>query len=239
MLIDFFSDLHIDSWAKTRSVSQCRETFRAGLRKNEGSDLVVFAGDAGNSPEFIEMVEGVLNEFYDHVFVIMGNHDYYNAEHFTSQRVMEVGGKKILGATLWTNFRNNPSFGSYAEQVIHDYAAIDKWTAFSTATQFQRDRKFLVDKSRELRNSADLVVTHFPPVLQAVHPDYAGDPANPYFVNDDPGLVNELQAPVWIFGHVHHKMTFTAFGTDFYCNPVGYRGENSAVPLFIPLQIQI
>jgi Icc-related predicted phosphoesterase len=82
-------------------------------------------------------------------------------------------------------------------------------------------------------------MTHFPPILQSEHPKYAGDPYNPYFVNDLPDLVRELKPKLWVHGHTHSAFDYEFEGVRVVCNPIGYPGENIKEPIFMPKIVEI
>ena len=82
---------------------------------------------------------------------------------------------------------------------------------------------------REHAGNVDIVVTHWPPTLDALDPIFTlkkRDRAlNPYFVNDAEDLVHEMEAKLWVSGHVHRPHEAQVGETLSVGNPAGYRKE--------------
>ena len=83
---------------------------------------------------------------------------------------------------------------------------------------------------REHAGCVDVVVTHWPPTLDALHPVYANAPVteallNRYFVNDEEPLSRAMGAKYWISGHTHMPHEARVGETVSIGNPTGYRGE--------------
>lgn len=82
---------------------------------------------------------------------------------------------------------------------------------------------------REARRSQlprTVVITHFVPSPQSIHPMYENNVLNPYFVTD----CRELMTPsvdLWIHGHTHSSFDYMEGQTRVVCNPRGYGDENS------------
>lgn len=70
-------------------------------------------------------------------------------------------------------------------------------------------------------------MTHFPPSIRSEHAMYAGDPLNPYFINNIPDdELKEFGAKLWVHGHVHSKFSYKIGDMQVECNPLGYPKEN-------------
>ena len=75
----------------------------------------------------------------------------------------------------------------------------------------------------------DIIVTHWPPTLHALHPMFADTGStevllNRYFINDEETLVHEMGATLWISGHTHMPHEAQVGSTLSVGNPTGYRG---------------
>ena len=74
-----------------------------------------------------------------------------------------------------------------------------------------------------LAGKVDVVVTHFPPTLEAIDQElYTGDKNNAYFVNDAEPLVRYVGAKLWVAGHTHSPFDYRVGGTRVIGNPRGY-----------------
>ena len=72
----------------------------------------------------------------------------------------------------------------------------------------------------------DVVITHFPPTLEAIDLElYEGDPNNGYFINDAEPLVREVGAKLWVAGHTHSPFDYQVGPTRVVGNPRGYPFE--------------
>jgi Icc-related predicted phosphoesterase len=81
--------------------------------------------------------------------------------------------------------------------------------------------KWLADRLAEPFDRPTIVVTHYLPHRQSIHPKYDGDSLNPCFVSD---LAHLVRPPitVWIHGHTHESIDYVVNGTRVVCNPRGY-----------------
>lgn len=70
-----------------------------------------------------------------------------------------------------------------------------------------------------------IVITHFMPCKEFVHPRFLKSKINNCFANDWKEKIKNLGVDYWIYGHTHDKSIKTENGTKFICNPVGYPHE--------------
>ena len=222
MKLGYISDLHIDFW-EAQSMNLQYE-----FLLEESCDVIVLAGDTGNGPELHgQVVEYLEDTFSVPVFGVLGNHCYYHGDGVMREpEVHEVGEHKIALATLWTNFRGFPLDSVSVEECrrnISDFYFIDGFTTEKCVETFNEHYEFLKT------SGADIVVTHFPPFIESVHPRYAGNILNPYFVNNLPPIDG---VSLWVHGHTHHKMDYVKDGCRVVANPIGYPFENQNEPTF-------
>lgn len=216
--IHIYSDTHIDTW-----------NFDLGVpddANKTGEAIAIFAGDAGNNLGCFEGQLNKLNSVYEgRIAAIPGNHEWYRqGEPVLPEKtrcLKYIDGLKIVGSTLWTNFRNNKIAEWEASKFINDFRLIQEMTTKNMVYLFEQERDFLLDNA-----DADIVVTHFPPILKSEHEKYKGDGLNPYFVNDDEELFSKMSPKIWIHGHTHSKFDYKHNGTRVMSNPRGYPGEN-------------
>lgn len=243
MKIDIYSDIHMDSWLKS-GWSEGELQFKP----TKGTDVCVFAGDAGNGPEWYGKVMRLLRGRYVRVIGVPGNHDYYGSKAYggildllaydASNRIYKIADKTIATATFWTNFRNSETAKEMAFNSISDFRVIDGMTPEAMTILHNNAVNFLAEAASNQK--IDVVVSHFPPIRNSEHPLYAGSShLNPYFVNDCPELVEAIGASVWVHGHSHKKFDYDFKGTRVVANPTGYAMEEQNVPIFMPKQIEI
>lgn len=132
----------------------------------------------------------------------------------------------IAGATLWTDYDNNPVAAETARRTMNDHRRI-KWTKQpyqrflpSHATKLYRESLEYLRDSR-----ADVIVTHHAPHRGSVHPRYDGQLLNYAYFSD---ALEKFEHPprIWIHGHVHDSFDYMVGETRVICNPHGYGQEN-------------
>ena len=242
MLIDIFSDPHIDAWANfyRGKYSDFRKLLKDRFIKNEGSNVVIFAGDAGNGWEYYRSVYDFLLTQYEYVISIPGNHDYYfenevvpsNTQFFT-----KIEDYTFSGATLWTNFRNDANTADLAQRYINDFQFINplRFDVYPDQLMEQwnwQDRAFLETAK------ADVMVTHFSPSSESTSLKFLGDPLNGYFTNECEYLIPK-RCKLWVHGHTHDSFDYMIGDTRVVCHPIGYPRENSDSFHINPKQVEI
>ncbi len=70
----------------------------------------------------------------------------------------------------------------------------------------------------------DIVITHYLPSFRSVHPKFAAEPTNCFFVCDVEDLIVERQPALWLHGHTHESADYQIGKTRVVCNPFGYVG---------------
>ena len=106
--------------------------------------------------------------------------------------------------------------------MIADFALTGDWNTFKHAEEFRRASENITAQAGKL----DVVVTHFPPTLEAIDQElYKDDPFNPYFINDCQWLVEYVGAKLWVSGHTHSPFDYQAGATRVVGNPRGYENE--------------
>lgn len=251
MKIDIFSDIHLDHWMikvykdrKARAI--LREFVRAG-RSN--ADTVIFAGDAGNGIHWYETVLAVLTDEYKNVIATPGNHDFYRTEGYTKDWYTggnittvkdnghgwaEVDARFNWGACpLWTNFRDREGFAILAMNSISDWLYVPELVEGGWKVTYDEYYKY---RNMMRKVKPEIAVTHFAPIVQSVHPKYAGDALNTYFCNDDEEMFVEIGAKLWVHGHTHSEMDYVHNGTRVVAHPIGYPYENYNELIGIPMK---
>lgn len=204
------------------------------------ADIALIAGDVMNDEWLIEVAQQLP------VVFVAGNHEFYKRDvlgRLDELRTMQtlanfsflenssrLGGM-IAGATLWTDYNNDPLAAETARRGMNDHKYI-AWRKGpflpSHATKMHRES---IDY---LRNSgADVIMTHHAPHRNSVHPRYAGQLLNYAYFSD---VLETFDTPprLWIHGHTHNSFDYMVGETRVICNPHGYPGENAAFdPAFI------
>ncbi|QOI71033.1 putative serine/threonine protein phosphatase [Erwinia phage pEa_SNUABM_50] len=167
--------------------------------------------------------------------------DEFSNFHFLQDdfRVFEDGTDKVLvlGGTLWTDFDGgNPLSKIMAKSMMNDYRYIRHGTPeyywgrklIPDDVEFfhYKTKQFIkncVDKHREMCDNLKIVVmTHHAPSFQSVDSRYANDSSNGFYCSNMDYYVGDINANVWVHGHVHSSHDYMIGDTRIICNPRGY-----------------
>jgi len=231
------SDTHGHHWGGSRFE---QELINGVVRacERERPDVLIDAGDY-ETKKIHDAVEALKIP----VISITGNHDYYGSAWVDRDESLEtcdvtIGGKRIVGATLWSNFRNaDPLLLLQAESMLNDFRYIVGFTPYTALDLHYKHLAFLRSRAGE----ADVVVTHNGPTMRSVHERYGDVPMNYLFSSPLDNLVVEMGAKLWLHGHTHDDHDYMAGDTRVLCHPCGYpyerrqRGFVGYEPLFLEI----
>lgn len=198
-------------------------------------DVLVLAGDVAEG-ERIGPALALFSERYPHVVYVHGNHEFFGSTrervieltretcarlgnvHWLDARVVELGGKRFVGASLW--YPASEATVRYRDHLtdlrhIADYAS---WVHREHA----RAKAFL-ERSVE---PGDIVVTHHLPTAACVRSEYRDHPLNCYFVGHVEHVMHAQRPALWLHGHTHGSVDMVCGETRIVCNPHGYLGRD-------------
>lgn len=205
----------------------------------DDADIALIAGDVMNDEWLVETAQKLP------VVFVAGNHEFYKRD--VPGRLDELRGlacdhdihvmendsvgfwpTTITGATLWTDYNNDPVAAETARRGMNDHRLItwckDPWQRFlpSHATQMYR-----VSLEYLQNSGADVIITHHAPHSGSIHPRYKGQLLNYAFFSH---ALEKFDNPprLWVHGHVHSCFDYMVGETRVICNPHGYPGENVA-----------
>ena len=234
MKIQIASDLHLENWQ--RDLPPLHQ-----FTPDRTRDLLILAGDITNGARqfglpFIRQEIG-----FSPVIYVPGNHEYYHATrqdvdsfwrlfadanpgfHYLNDNTVDIGGVRFYGACWCSDFWGDPGHYHYT-RMIADFTLTGDWDTSAHVAEFRR----VTDSMAGLAGKVDVVITHFPPTLEAIDLAlYKNDPLNPYFINDCRWLVEYLRPALWVSGHTHSPFDYKVGDTRVVINPGGYRGERS------------
>lgn len=223
------------------------------------ADVIVHAGDFSNNLRgCLDFVDICKSQNKEYVFCL-GNHDYYGSvlndaiSFLKSQKLnflhwdnsIVINGYTFVGGTLFSNFRYNAYSHAYKDQVdynkhfaekgIYDFIAIrSDVNKFITADEYVTMFNKTYNNINKYKNQDNvIVVTHFPPSVACMDPQYEGSPLNPYFIND----LNVTGFKHWLSGHTHTAVDTVENGCRLVINPLGYPSEQLKGNGFTPQKI--
>ena len=229
MKVQIASDLHFEIWKHHQPdpVDQ--------FAPDEDRDLLILAGDIvdGKRQWGMPFIRRELD--VSPVIFVPGNHEYYHAKrrdteafwrdfssagegfHYLNDDTVEFGGLRFYGAEWCTDFWGKPPV--LFHNMIQDFHVTPGWDTYAHLEEHKRITAHIAD----LAGKVDVVITHFPPTVEAIDQAlYAGDHNNPYFINDAAPLVEYVGAKLWVSGHTHSPFDFAVGPTRVMGNPRGY-----------------
>jgi Icc-related predicted phosphoesterase len=244
MKVKIVSDLHLETCEKG-----------VGVPDLGTGDILILGGDILCARYF--KTKGELHVIFDkflkkcvenftEVLYILGNHEAYGynyegtfkvlSEHMPQRiHLLENDCVKIqdwvfLGATLWTDFRNeNPLDMMEAGMRMNDYKTIrigDNYRKLrpEDALKFHiKSKNFLQAKLDQLKNDKVWVLTHHAPSYQSIHSKYRTQTINSAYASDLDGFILENpQIKFWSHGHTHENFDYMIGECRVICNPRGY-----------------
>ena len=220
--IALFSDVHIGHWRKYISSKDIVKQLKDQCKD---ADLIINAGDS----EFKKF------KWAKPYIEVKGNHDYYGNDWEDLDWSWDKD-RLILASTLWTNFGEDPLSEWDATRCINDFRLIKGEMIDKKMKEHYYTTCGYIDEFKP-----EIMVTHFAPVLQAIHPRYYNSTVNRYFVNDMQHVIDRNpQIKYWFFGHVHDNWDFQINNCRFIAHPCGYPNENySRFEDYSPLIIEI
>lgn len=243
MKIRLISDLHAEFYRRYGGFNE------AHILQSKGEDVLVLAGDiAVGAFEVHRTITKFIDAGAKQVVYITGNHEYYGGKYTHVQQdladaldtmpnvhflregsVVKIGDVDFLGSTLWTNFREDDTAAVMSKNFISDFKVITGFSPNLVKHLHYTDVLGMQRQYNQLNpDTKKVFVTHFLPCVEAIHPRYriGDDWMNKYFANDLDDWIKLLHNVTWLFGHTHDSMQFRVHNTDFYCNPLGYPGED-------------
>lgn len=122
--------------------------------------------------------------------------------HFLNGDAVTIDGVRLYGCTWYSDLRGDdePKAAAATARYIADFRAphddAGRWTVERHIETHRRQTRAM----REHTGDVDVIVTHWPPTLETLHPRYAGAGStevllNRYFINDEEALLMAASAP--------------------------------------------
>ena len=212
------------------------------------AEICVLAGDIGNplhkNDHYKTFLLDVSTKFKK-TFVIAGNHEFYgnpvnetisSLQHtcdnipnisFLNNSFEDYEGFRFIGSTQWTKIHDR-------QYTINDINNIQGLTVNKYNALHLESVNFLQNTLTECRinNRKSIVITHHLPIYELTNEKYRNDffvKYSQWFNADLDELIKKNKAIIsgWIYGHTHSRSVQTHHDVVFYCNPIGYAGENT------------
>ena len=238
MKIQIASDLHLEA---RQDHLPAPDAFRPDATR----DVLVLAGDIGR---YVVARDFVLQELtLSPVIYVPGNHEYYGLQnretvdglwkaiaavhpdlHYLVAESVAVDGVRFWGAPWYSNLWGADDGWTQLEvyrgvnDFHHPFNGVGEWNLSRRHIRCHEEQTALLAAHA---GGVDVVVTHWPPTREAMHPKFEGDCLNPYFYNDQDALVREVGARLWVSGHTHEAYDYQIGCTRCIGNPSGYSAD--------------
>ena len=240
MNIQYISDLHLE--------------FYNELPKDlitPKAEILCLAGDIGYPYSLIyEEFLIKVNKEFKKVFLITGNHEYYNAKgnrHHTMEEIEnhisqiikdqklhnityldnsyeDYEGYRFVGSTLWSKVD-----APIVDYCINDFRVIQEMSLALYNELHSISREYLLSSTITESPYPVIIMTHHLPSHKLIADEYKNNKTlNKYFASHSEDLFS-CNIKGWIYGHTHKCSEKEMYNIKFVCNPFGYPGENSIV----------
>lgn len=223
------------------------------LEKIKDVDNLILAGDIGipTSPEYESFIKKT-SELYKNVFLITGNHEYYENDirstndiiellikeydnvYFLNNKTIDIDDYRIIGTILWSDIMEYER--SEIQQYISDFRLIKNWSIEKNNHEHFKNIQFIKNEiKRGLSDNKKLIIiTHHAPLRNITcKPEHIGSLLSSAFSTD---LSYLFKKPIvaWIFGHTHYSCNTTFNDIKLISNQRGYNDEKTKFdPLFV------
>jgi predicted phosphodiesterase len=245
-ILKYVSDLHLERYKSISGFSKLWD-----FDKDNNCTCLALIGDIGN-PENknLELFFNNINDKYDKIFYIPGNHEYYCkslSKREVDEKLREICSKnsnivylnnstyeledfKIIGTTLWSQIPLELS--KYYHAAISDYRYIkndDMQPISITDTNNWNEEAVQFLRNELNTNKYCIVLTHHAPLYSrggrnTCDPRYIDSPFHHAFHNDLTDMIKNPCA-IWLYGHTHYTNSFKLNNVIVATNQVGYEHE--------------
>lgn len=244
MKIQYISDIHLEFYKNEEIVKII-----------PSAPILCLCGDIGYPEDkkydiFLEWS----SKNYEKVFLITGNHEYYNKKKsikeindiiqtkvnlhsnitFLNNKIEEYHGYTFIGCILWSSI----PFGikRYELNQFNDFKKIKSMSIENYNILHLKDLLFL---KRSLTDNKNIIcLTHHLPSLELISEKYKDSDLNYMFASNLNYLITE-NIKLWICGHSHDGNTKIINEVICTLNPHGYPKENNNIEEIISKTIEI
>jgi Icc-related predicted phosphoesterase len=206
--------------------------------------VLVLAGDISRAGDAIAL----FGHWPVPVLYVSGNHEYYSSGYledvqeqlaaqakgtsvqFLERQVVDFGGVRFLGCTLWTDYRlrcnrTQRQLMEHASLRLNDHRLIrarggELFSPEHALRDHEISRAWLANELSQSYDGTTVVLTHHAPHPLSVHPRYSGDALNAAFASDLTELLHK--ADFWFHGHVHDSFDYRIGRCRVVANQRGY-----------------
>lgn len=159
--------------------------------------------------------------------------------HLLENQVIELAGVCIIGATLWSDFLDDPFIMRTAQVNMADYDLIysdEELTRKVTPKEIQNKHRasvrFIEETLKQASELPIVVLTHHAPTWRCVtSQDYLEDALTHAYNTNLDDLIKTSGAALWAYGHTHNAHQVVIGNTLVVSNPYGFMNEDTGYQL--------
>ena len=237
MRIQYVSDIHLEFLTKIPTI----------IPKAE---ILCLVGDIGYPySKIYKQFLTEMNGMFKKVFLIAGNHEYYNLGANKGKSINEID--EQIDFILKTNKLSNITYlnDSYEDYNGHRFIGTVLWSHISNPNYLINDFEQILDMNVQVYNELHqiscefisesileselpiVMLTHHMPSYDFIDEKYKSDSMNKFnqcFASDcKQFFIHPVK--VWLYGHTHKPKVCIVNGIKFGCNPLGYPFENNHI----------
>lgn len=247
------SDLHLEQF-----FGQYEEVLaRKFLPKDErdSSSVLLLAGDISSKPDQLITFLQIVEERFQCVFFVQGNHETYghDLDEWNSMMAARISaettkvkfcagkmscenmaGWRMIYGTLWADGGKTPEEQYVVGRSIGDFRSIKRSGRLFQVSDMmdihKQQKKSLKKFLQHPFNGQTVVMTHHLPSYRLCPRRFDVD-QNGGFASDCDLLLNQRYSPsLWVFGHTHDSIETHLGRTFVVSNPAGYHPETCGNP---------
>jgi DNA repair exonuclease SbcCD nuclease subunit len=260
MKFQYFSDIHLDYYNENLPKIQRMFIKKLEQQKDKPSILLI-AGDIGlpYRPSYSTFLQS-LSPLYEKIFITTGNHEYYkmpcsslndldnhcrevcrtmpqdNVVFLQNDTYKIKDNVSIFGGTFWTDIPESKAYN--VMHSVNDYKLIPYMTPSLSSLLHEKAVSLLnyhVNNENNENNEDNkdmkwIVMSHHMPSFDLIDRKYTNtlNTDMNYAFASEVSIANDPRILAWVYGHTHLQSE----KGKFYCNPIGYPGENKHWTLF-------
>ena len=259
MRFQYFSDIHLEFY--NENIPKIQRTFIQKLDKQtDKPGFLLVAGDIGmpSRPSYSTFLQS-LSPLYEKIFITTGNHEYYKMPYYSLTEMDNYcrdicrtmpqdnvvflqnntyklnDSLSIFGGTFWTDIP--PSKHHSVMHSVNDYKLIPNMTPSLSSLLHEKSVSLLNYHIKEDTHMKWIVMSHHMPSFDLIDPKYRATTNTDmnYAFASNVSVANDPRVLAWVYGHTHSQNQ----QGKFYCNPIGYPGENKNSTLFKEFSIHL
>lgn len=255
-MFDVISDIHAGSYMFRGQLGISAQELVKNLIPEEPQELLVIAGDIGNSNKTVKEILIEFCKYYEKILIVFGNHDLFcHNEEYEKAKKNPLYRWELLQKDLKSNDKIVFLNGDTYEYNGIVFGGTGGWYDLSyTMERFGKDIKeaeeiyvsgmmdsdyipgmerfnwdFVQEQYKKLldiHQKVDVMITHVPPTTDCMKEEFSTKYLSGCFYFNGEYLVENTTAKVWVFGHSHNLYDEVKYNTRLVNHSLGYPEES-------------